>query len=126
MVESLRRDDHQIVAVADGSQLLVQLTSHYRLQPDPDPIDLIITDIRMPIVNGLDIVQSLREASWSTPIVMVTAFADAETRIRASGLNAILLEKPFKMAALRVTVGGLLWLSCGASQAATTAETRAP
>jgi DNA-binding response OmpR family regulator len=108
VIEALRKDGHQVVDVTDGGQLLIRITSHYRLRPDPEPIDLIVTDVRMPVVSGLDIVQSLRDARWTTPVVVITAFADAPTRARATQLGAMLLDKPFKMAALRAGVSALL------------------
>ncbi len=104
VVESLRADGHDAIDVTDGGQLLIQLTSFYRLRPDPDPIDLVVTDIRMPTCNGLDIVEALREAHWATPIIIMTAFGDPETRARAKSLGAVLLDKPFKMQTLRGVV----------------------
>jgi CheY-like chemotaxis protein len=94
VLESLQKDGHDVVEVADGNQLLIRITSHYRLRPDPEPIDLIVTDIRMPVVSGLDIVRSLRDAQWSTPVVMITAFADVETRAQATELGGVLLISP--------------------------------
>ena len=108
VVESLRKDGHEVVDVADGCQLLMRITNRYRLRPHPDPIDLIVSDIRMPVVNGLDIAQGLRDAHWKTPLVLITAFSDPETQARADELGAVLLDKPFKMSALRLSVSELL------------------
>jgi DNA-binding response OmpR family regulator len=108
VIESLRADGHDAVDVSDGGQLLMQLTSLYRLRPDPDPIDMVVTDIRMPVCNGLEIVQGLRDADWTTPVVIMTAFGDIETRTRAARLGAVLLNKPFKMTMLRAVVRDLL------------------
>jgi DNA-binding response OmpR family regulator len=108
VIESLRFDGHEAVDVSDGGQLLMQLTSLYRLRPDPEPIDMVVTDIRMPICNGLEIVQGLRDAEWTTPVVIMTAFGDAQTRAKAARLGAVLLDKPFKMKTLRAIVNDLL------------------
>lgn len=108
VIESLSADGHEAVDVTDGGQLLVQITSFYRLRPDPDPIDLVVTDVRMPVCSGLEIVQALRDADWATPIVIMTAFGDDETRTRAKSLGAVLLDKPFKMKTLREIVRALL------------------
>ncbi len=124
MTESLGKDGYEVVDVPDGSQLLIRITNHYRLCPDPEPIDVIVTDVRMPVVSGLEIVQSLRDADWTIPIVVVTAFADAETRARAAHLGAVLLDKPFKMQALRLAVRQLLSSRDGG--AARTNQPRAP
>ncbi len=98
VIESLRADGHEAVDVTDGGQLLVQITSFY----------LVVTDVRMPVCSGLEIVQALRDADWSTPIVIMTAFGDNETRTRAKNLGAVLLDKPFKMKTLREIVRALL------------------
>ncbi len=108
VMESLRSDGHDAVDVSDGGQLLVHLTSLYRLRPDPDPIDMVVTDIRMPVCSGLEIVQGLRNAEWTTPVVIMTAFGDAQTRAHAARLGAVLLDKPFKMSTLRLIVHDLL------------------
>ena len=108
VIESLRRDGHDPVDITDGGQLLVHLTNFYRLHPQPDPIDLVVTDIRMPVCSGLEIVQGLRDAEWTTPIIIMTAFGDAETRAQAKSLGAVLLDKPFKMRALRAIVRAML------------------
>jgi DNA-binding response OmpR family regulator len=108
VIESLRVDGHEAVDVSDGGQLLRQLTSLYRLRPDPEPIDMVVTDIRMPVCSGLEIVQGLRDADWTTPVVIMTAFGDAQTRAQAARLGAVLLDKPFKMMTLRSIVSDLL------------------
>jgi DNA-binding response OmpR family regulator len=108
VLESLRSDGHDAVDVSDGGQLLIHLTSMYRLRPDPEPIDMVVTDIRMPVCSGLEIVQGLRDAEWTTPVVIMTAFGDAKTRAHAVRLGAVLLDKPFKMSTLRSIVRDLL------------------
>lgn len=108
VVETLQDDGCDVVDVADGQQLLIRLTSQYRLRPEPEPIDLLLTDVCMPIVSGMDIVRSLREAGWTTPIVVITASADPQTRAIVSRLGVDLLDKPFKLEALRSRVRTLL------------------
>lgn len=107
-MEALHSDGHEAVDVSDGGQLLRHLTSLYRLRPDPEPIDMVVTDIRMPVCSGLEIVQGLRDADWTTPVVIMTAFGDAHTRAQAALLGAVLLDKPFKMITLRSIVRDLL------------------
>jgi DNA-binding response OmpR family regulator len=101
VIEALRRDGHEVVDVTDGGQLLIRITEFYRLRPMPDPIDLIVTDVRMPVCSGFDILQGLRDAAWVTPVIIMTAFGDDEARTRARRLNAVLLDKPFEMSSLR-------------------------
>ena len=108
VIDSLRRDDYDVVDVTDGGQLLVRITDFYRLRPTPEPIDLIVTDVRMPVCSGFDIIKGLRDAHWATPVIIMTAFGGDDARARAKKLGAVLLEKPFEMAALRRHVRELL------------------
>jgi DNA-binding response OmpR family regulator len=108
VAEALRRDGHDVVELADGGRLLVRLGAQYRAHGPAAALDLVVTDIRMPVVTGLAIVRSLREAHNDVPVVLMTAFGDERTREEARSLGAVLLDKPFKLDELRRTVAGLL------------------
>jgi CheY-like chemotaxis protein len=59
---------------------------------------LIVSDIRMPGLTGLEILAGLRQAGWGTYIVLMTAYADVETRAEARRLGAdALFAKPFEI-----------------------------
>ena len=107
LTDSLRQDGHEVHEVGDGVELLVRLEHSFFLDRLP-PIDLFVSDIRMPGYTGLHVVRSLRGAGIGVPGVLITAFGSAETRDQAAALGAELLEKPFKMAALRAMVRCLL------------------
>ena len=62
--------------------------------------DLIIMDIRMPGLSGLDTVRKLRDQRCSTPVILMTAFAAPETEEAAQRLHVALLSKPFALADL--------------------------
>ena len=62
--------------------------------------DLIIMDVRMPGLSGLDAVRKLRDMRCSTPVILMTAFAAPETEDAAERLNVPLLSKPFTLAEL--------------------------
>ena len=104
----LRADGHEVVAVSDGGRMLVRIASTYDHPQTHVPYDLIITDIRMPVCNGLAIVEGLRSARWSMPVIVMTAFGDAATRARAENLNALFFTKPFDVDDLRTAVSLLL------------------
>lgn len=106
VVEALRKDGYDVREAPDGGRLLIAITAQY---DDPDAeVDLIISDIRMPVCSGLQIVESLRQARWKVPVILVTAFGDDDTRARASSLGAVLFDKPFAIDALREVVRNLL------------------
>lgn len=49
----------------------------------PEKVDLVITDLRMPLINGGVLVRSIRLISADLPIIVLTAFGTAETRAEA-------------------------------------------
>ncbi|HTV41301.1 MAG TPA: response regulator [Candidatus Sulfotelmatobacter sp.] len=60
----------------------------------PEKVDLVITDLRMPVVNGGMLLHSIRLISPDLPIIVLTAFGDPETRAEALRQGAtIFLEK---------------------------------
>jgi DNA-binding NtrC family response regulator len=73
-----------------------------------DPIDLIVSDVRMPVCSGLDILKGLRNAHWSTPVILMTGFGDGDLRASAAHLGAFLFEKPFQASDLKEKVRELL------------------
>jgi DNA-binding response OmpR family regulator len=108
VVDCLRKEGYEVHEVADGAQLLLRIEDSFFLRQAPVPIDLFVTDIRMPAYTGLEILSGLREVGLQTPVVIMTAFGNVETRERAEALGATLLDKPFKMDALRALVRRLL------------------
>jgi DNA-binding response OmpR family regulator len=108
VAQCLRRDAYEVFEVGDGARLLVRIGRQYRLYEPERRIDLIVTDLRMPIVTGLAILRGLRAAHCATPVILMTAFGDDAVRREAAELNAVLLDKPFAMKALRATVLELL------------------
>jgi CheY-like chemotaxis protein len=106
--DTLRKDGYQIVEEPDGGRLLVRVAALYGRSGVVEPVDLIVTDVRMPVCTGIDILKGMRDAHWGTPVVLMTAFPDAETKRRAAALGATLFHKPFQLVDLRQTVKQLL------------------
>jgi CheY-like chemotaxis protein len=68
-------------------------------------IILLLSDINMPGMNGLDLLPRVKAARPDMPVIMVTAYGDAETRRRAlEGGAEGMLPKPIDFVALRVEV----------------------
>lgn len=100
--DALTADGHDVLAVDDGGQLVMELAQNSRY--NFDKIDLIVTDARMPRCSGLQAAETILALRARIRIVMVTAFPDAETHARAQKLGVTILEKPFSMDRLRTTV----------------------
>jgi CheY-like chemotaxis protein len=106
--DTLRKDGHEIVEEPNGGRLLVRVAALYSVSGTIEPVDLIVSDVRMPVCTGLDILKGMRDAHWGIPVVLMTAFADDEVKRRAALMGATLFNKPFQMSDLRGTVKALL------------------
>jgi CheY-like chemotaxis protein len=93
---ALRGFGYEIIEARTGVELLDMLSAGL-LDGDADARpDLIISDIRMPGLTGMAILAGLREADWPTAIVLMTAYADRETREEARRLGvSAFFAKPF-------------------------------
>lgn len=66
---------------------------------------LVLTDVNMPEMTGLELLATVRERHASLPIIMVTAYGDADIRRRAEELGATaFVTKPIDFAELRALV----------------------
>ena len=71
-----------------------------------DRFDVILLDVRMPGLSGMEAFESIRAAQPDTPIIFVSALEDADTAVRAMRLGAYdYVAKPFDMDALTILVG---------------------
>ena len=108
VADCLRKEGYEVQEVADGGELLLRIEDNFFMRRAPIRVDLFVTDIRMPVYTGLEIVTGLREAGLDMPVIIMTAFGTPETRERAEMLGTALLDKPFKMEQLRALVRRLL------------------
>jgi DNA-binding NtrC family response regulator len=77
-----------------------------------DPFDLVLTDLRMPAPDGLEVLRRVRAASEDTPVVLFTAHATISTAIEALRDGAFdYIQKPFDNDALRACVRRALELT---------------
>jgi DNA-binding response OmpR family regulator len=104
VADALRRDGYRVVELADGADLQSEVIG----AASDGSVDLIVTDIRMPLVSGLEILRGLRESRSTIPVVLMTAFGDESTRREAVHLGAVVFSKPFKLDDLRRVVRALL------------------
>jgi len=69
---------------------------------EPDRFDLILADIKMPRVSGIDLLQHVRQQCHGTHVILMTAYASLDTAIQAlRGDAADYLIKPFSLEELR-------------------------
>lgn len=105
MERALTADGYDVIVVEDGKSLLEYLSAASRHPGSVDLPDVIVTDVRMPRCDGLSAIEVLRSHDHYTPVVFISAFADAAMAEAARRLGACLLPKPFAMSSLRAQVG---------------------
>jgi two-component system, cell cycle sensor histidine kinase and response regulator CckA len=92
--KALQRAGHDIVVAENGQQALDLLERE-------DRIDLLITDLAMPGMNGLELAAAVRERHPDLPVLYISGFSDdVLDSARSNGEQLDVLEKPFSPAAL--------------------------
>jgi CheY-like chemotaxis protein len=84
------RPDYQVVPMTEGRAALRELEGGH--------FDLLVTDIRMPTMTGLELIISARRVHRTLPVIVMTAYPTADLRMDAALRGSIeYLEKPFEM-----------------------------
>jgi len=84
----LRKEGFEVTTAQGGKAGLDQIRSGNH--------DIVLTDVRMPQVTGLDILQAAREQDTMTPVILMTAQASLQTAIQAVNQGAFYyIQKPF-------------------------------
>jgi DNA-binding NtrC family response regulator len=94
---TLRGEGYEVLEAANGMELLDALELMIvRRRPYA-----IVSDVRMPLLSGMDVLAVMRAASTEIPVILITAFGDIDTHGEAHDLGAAaILDKPFDMSAL--------------------------
>jgi len=97
---SLRKNGYEVTEFADGHHMLDYYFCADSL-PQKADVDLIISDIRMPFLSGMEILEGLHNYEGFPPVILITAFGDEETHKQAYQLGAAaVFDKPFDIEAL--------------------------
>ena len=76
---------------------------------DQFPVDILITDLRVPQLGGLELLRRVREHYPQTAVVMLTQFGTIDSAVEATRLGAAdYVTKPFRVAELRTKLGRLV------------------
>jgi DNA-binding response OmpR family regulator len=98
MALMLRKEGYRVAECPDGLSLLDSLSFFFLPGEEHENYDLIISDIRMPGVTGMEMLMGASELDNFPPIILITAFGDKETHMQAERLGAAaLFDKPFDM-----------------------------
>jgi CheY-like chemotaxis protein len=109
LTEVLANADYDVVPCHDGLDLLDKIVTFTSVD-EPTGFDLIISDLRMPGIDGLSLVEALQpwEEVQFVPVVLITAFGNPTLHREAEALGITVLDKPFEIDALLAKVRELL------------------
>lgn len=105
--EYLQEFGYSVLEAGDGKEALEKFNND---------MDLVILDIQIPYINGLDVLKEIRKKS-ELPILILTAFSDEEYKIDAfTNLADGYIEKPFSLPVLKVQIDSLIKKYSGAKE----------
>jgi DNA-binding response OmpR family regulator len=108
LAENLRADGYRVIALEDGFELCdyleLTLDPHARVPPP----DLIVSDVELPGLGGLQICRTLSRAEGSMPFILLAPDDDPEHREEAEQSGAAhVLAKPVNLVELYAAIAGL-------------------
>jgi two-component system response regulator PilR (NtrC family) len=93
----LRRDGYDVVLAQNGTDGLERLRT--------EPFDMLLSDIRMPDINGVEVLRAAKQINQEILAFMMTAFASTDTAVEAMRLGALdYFTKPFSMDEMRLKI----------------------
>ncbi len=97
LVEELSDAGYEILSAANGRAGVDVVLS--------TPVDLVVTDLRMPDLDGFDLIRDVKASQEAPHIIMITAFGSIETAIKAVKLGAFdYITKPFEFEELLLVI----------------------
>jgi CheY-like chemotaxis protein len=103
MAKSLSKDKdkYEVIIANNGREALAQL--------ERNKIDLVITDIRMPDINGLDLLVKIRKEYPHTKVIIMTAYGSSDVQKEANQRGSLYyVEKPFEISDIRKIIIDLI------------------
>ena len=103
MAKSLSKDKdkYEVIIANNGREALSQLHNN--------KIDLVITDIRMPDINGLDLMVKIKKEYPQTKIIIMTAYGSSDIQKEANQRGSLYyVEKPFEISEIRKIISDLI------------------
>jgi two-component system response regulator PilR (NtrC family) len=97
----LKKEGYKVSLASNGEEVLKLI--------DKDLFDLILLDIRMPRLDGIGVLKKIKTASPETVVIMITAYASADTAIKAMKEGAYdYITKPFKVDEIKLIIKNAL------------------
>ena len=97
----LQKEGYEIVTSKDGREALQKV--------EEENFDLVLTDMKMPGLSGIDLLKKIRESDKEIPVIMITAYGTVETAVKAMKEGAYdYLLKPFEKDEMKIIVANAL------------------
>jgi two-component system response regulator PilR (NtrC family) len=97
----LKRAGYDVTAVSDGEEAIARI--------EKELFDLVITDLKMPKAGGLEVLKAVKDTSPDSVVLIITAFASAESAVEAMKLGAYdYLPKPFQVDEVQLIIRNAL------------------
>jgi len=91
----LRREGHEVVQAATGLEAIERLAD----------VDIVITDLRMPGADGMEVLRTASKNHPHVPVIMITAYGSVGQAVEAIKAGAFdYIEKPFEQDSIRVII----------------------
>ncbi len=115
LVEALHAEGYEVDDAETGEEALARCHG--------EAYDLVVTDLKLPGISGLEMLQALRNQGNNLPVILMTAYGDVDSAVNAMRLGAYdYINKPFKLADIRKQVRGALRATRPSDEASPTAE----
>ena len=95
------KEGYRVTTCKDGESGLAEMQKH--------AFDLVLTDLRMPGIDGMDVLRHIRETTPEVPVIMITGHASLDSAVDAMKAGAYhYISKPFRLDEAREVVRGAL------------------
>ena len=97
LAKVLQRDGHEVATAANGVEALQVLRGQ--------SLDIVLTDIRMPAMDGMELLAQILELAPETTVIIMTAFGTVDSAVEAMRSGAFdYISKPFKMDEVQIVI----------------------
>src|SRR5262245_22199869 len=97
LAQVLRKEGYHVDAAASAAEAIKRF--------ERDGADLVVTDVRMEGIDGIELLQSIKARREDVPVIIMTAFASVDTAVRAIDQRAYdYIRKPYQLAEIRAAV----------------------
>ena len=100
LTEELEEEGYEITVGKNGLDALAEISFN--------SFDVVITDWKLPLRDGLQVLRTAREICRETPVILITGFGGAKIRKKVERTGAFYLQKPFSMKSLKELIRSLL------------------